>query len=164
MHWICTVNYCGMSGFHSIGSSTESPSRSGVADLALAAVRVVLAREMLGETALVWLPDVETGLEACELSVMGFRGTAGGAFSKRFRSPATAVAESSTVATRRGGSIGFWPRERSAAETGEPVRSTVVATRLGGGAGFLSMVPCLAKPAFVAQSGSESGEKGLDLR
>lgn len=53
--------------------------------------------------------------------------------------------------------------ERSAMDTGEPVRATVAA-RLGGGAGFLSIDPCLPTAALGTQSGSESGEKGLDLR
>lgn len=80
---LCTTNHCGTSGFHSIGPSVESPSRSGV-EFSSGAERDAIAREDLppGEMALEWPPGIEFGLDACDESEIGFLGTAGGAFSK----------------------------------------------------------------------------------
>lgn len=73
--------------------------------------------------------------DGCELSDLGFRGTAGGALSV---------------------SGGFASIDLDSC----PSR---VLPRRGGGAGFLSML-FFVSPEAGTQSGSESAEKGLDLR
>ena len=79
--------------------------------------------------------DIGVRGDGCELSDTGFRGTAGGALSV---------------------SGGFAPIDVGSC----PFR---VLPRRGGGAGFVSML-VFVSPEAGTQSGSESGEKGLDLR
>lgn len=72
-----------------------------------------------------------------ELSEIGFRGTAGGSLSTG---------------------------DLLSKDDGDSFSSKVLPRRGGGGAGFLSMVFFLVNFKSDTHSGSESAEKGLDLR